>query len=772
MNRNRRLARIAALWAVALTFPLSIAAEHDAWRSRVLAEVASREYEFTRQGGPDLEEADGALQAPNRAHDLRTRFTATGILVVPRSPGESNWEWGLSLVGHGRAGATSPARAAVPSAAGNRVDYRRGEITEWYVNDPRGLEQGFRLDAPPEAMADAGEAPMVIELELSGSLSAYPSEDGRSIDFRTAQGAAVLRYAELHVADATGRELPSRMEAFAAADRRGVRLVFEDAGAVYPVTVDPLATSPSWTAEANQAGASFGFSVSTAGDVNGDGFSDAIVGAWTYDNGQTDEGRAFVYLGTPSGLSSTPIWTAEGNQLSGYFGYSVATAGDVNGDGYDDVIVGAESYYNGQSQTDNEGCAFVYHGSATGLTASHVWLAESNQVGANLGAAVASAGDVNGDGYDDVVVGADGATNGQANEGRAFLYLGSVSGLSPTAAWSAESDQAGANFGFSVGTAGDVNGDGRSDVIVGAWTYDNGQTDEGRAFVYLGTPSGLSSTPSWTAEGNQLSGYFGFSVSTAGDVNGDGYADVIVGAESYDNGQAPTDNEGCAFVYHGSATGLTPAHVRLIESDQAGAVLGHSVATAGDVNGDGYADVIVGAPSYDFNSVANRGRVLVYLGSASGLGSGAAWTADGDAAGDLYGTSVATAGDVDGDGYSDLLIGGPAVEGGQTDEGRAYAYLGSAAGLASTAGWTAGSDQASADFGVSVATAGDVNGDGYSDVIVGASGYDHGQAGEGQALVYHGSASGLATTAAWASEGNEIGASFGMLGGDGGGRQR
>ena len=135
------------------------------------------------------------------------------------------------------------------------------------------------------------------------------------------------------------------------------------------------------------------------------------------------------------------------------------------------------------------------------------------------------------------------------------MYLGSASGLASTPAWTAESDRANAYFGRSVATAGDANGDGYSDVIVGAPSYANGQSNEGRAFVYLGSASGLASTPAWTAESDMANAYFGSSVATAGDANGDGYSDVIVGADSYTNGQA---GEGRAFVYYGNG-GLGPA---------------------------------------------------------------------------------------------------------------------------------------------------------------------------------------------------------------------
>jgi cell division septation protein DedD len=160
---------------------------------------------------------------------------------------------------------------------------------------------------------------------------------------------------------------------------------------------------------------------------------------------------------------------------------------------------------------------------------------------------------VNGDGYSDVIVGEDEYDNSQENEGRAHVYYGSAAGLSMTAGWTAEGNQAGAQFGYSVGTAGDVNGDGYADVIVGEPCYDGVQTDEGRVFVYHGSAAGLTSAPNWSVEGDQ-GGHLGESVSTAGDVNGDGYADVIIGATYNDNGQ---HDEGQAFVYYGNGGGLS-----------------------------------------------------------------------------------------------------------------------------------------------------------------------------------------------------------------------
>ena len=130
--------------------------------------------------------------------------------------------------------------------------------------------------------------------------------------------------------------------------------------------------------------------------------------------------------------------------------------------------------------------AFVFHGSAIGLSAAPAWSAESHQKESDFGNAVAAAGDVNGDGCSDVIVGADRYDSGQEDEGRIFVYYGSEAGLSKNPNWTAEGDQAFAYFGGSVATAGDVNNDGSSDVIIGAWFYDSGQAEEGQVFVYHG----------------------------------------------------------------------------------------------------------------------------------------------------------------------------------------------------------------------------------------------------------------------------------------------
>jgi hypothetical protein len=181
------------------------------------------------------------------------------------------------------------------------------------------------------------------------------------------------------------------------------------------------------------------------------------------------------------------------------------------------------------------------------------------------------------------------------------VYLGSAAGLTAAASWRVEGNSHEANFGHAVATAGDVNGDGYADVIVGA-PYQG----HGRATVYHGSPWGLSGIPAWTVDGSPQADWFGFSVSAAGDVDGDGYADVIVSAVRND----------IALLYRGSPFGLssTPAW---IGTGTLGDFFGSSVSTAGDVNGDGYGDVIVGAP-YARVTHSSEGRAFVYYGGGDG----------------------------------------------------------------------------------------------------------------------------------------------------------
>jgi hypothetical protein len=436
--------------------------------------------------------------------------------------------------------------------------------------------------------------------------------------------------------------------------------------------------------DADQANTNLGWSVAGAGDVNGDGFSDVIVGAYAYDAGETNEGAAFVFHGGPAGIvAGGPEDAAaqlEANQANAGFGFSVAGAGDVNGDGYGDVIVGAWLYDAGES---NEGAAFVFHGSSTGMADGNPGTAptqiESNQASGVLGWRVAGAGDVNGDGLADVILGAPLLGSG----GTALVFHGRLIGIAdgnPSTAQTVLTGVSGASFGWDVAGAGDVNGDGYADVIVGADTYTNGQSFEGAAFVFHGDAAGIANGTAAGAatqlESNQTSANLGYSVAGAGDVNGDGFADVIVGARGYDSGAT---DDGIALVFHGGAAGVADgdpaAAATYLEGDAEGIGFGGDVGGAGDVNGDGYADVIVGASGYDENGT-DEGAAFVFHGGPSGVAdanAGAAATAlIGDDDFGQLGASVAGAGDVNGDGFADVIVGAYT----RFDQGAAFVHLG------------------------------------------------------------------------------------------------
>ena len=712
------------------------------WMAAAQENIRISEYNFV------WEEKYNAYCTPNRKNNLRFFYNAKGFTVERRitqipigefdpmaRPDEikyrniSNWKVKFNLdkkqVGKGAWVVTE-----------NKAEYITDKITVQYLNNDEGMRQNFIVLSPLSKSNT-----LKINFSIKTKLKTYLH--GNQLQFFHKK-TNVLNYEQLKVWDAKGTALEASIKK---SKRNKFCIQVNTTNAVYPITIDPLSNTPDSTPDdANQANAYFGISVASAGDVNGDGYSDVIIGAEAYDDGAiADEGRAFVYHGSPAGLSATPNSTPDdADQISAYFGISVASAGDVNGDGYSDVIIG--SYWYDDGANTNEGRAFVYYGSATGLPATPSNTPDDADQGfAWFGCSVASAGDVNGDGYSDVIIGAyrydDGANT---DEGRAFVYHGSATGLSASPnSTPDDANQAGAFFGISVASTGDVNGDGYSDVIIGADNYDDGPNIiEGRAFVYHGSATGISASPNSTPDdADQPGASFGHSVASAGDINGDGYSDVIIGAYNLSDGGNP--NEGRAFVYHGSAIGLSATpNSTPDDADQAVAFFGFSVASAGDVNGDGYSDVIIGAKYYDDGANSDEGRAFVYHGSATGLSATPNSTPDDcNQALAEFGFCVASAGDVNGDGYSDVIIGAHYYNDGVNNfEGRAFLYHGSASGLSATPNSTPDdADQADSGFGYSVAAAGDVNGDGYSDVIIGADHFhDGGNSWEGRAFLYNG----------------------------------
>jgi hypothetical protein len=349
---------------------------------------------------------------------------------------------------------------------------------------------------------------------------------------------------------------------------------------------------------------------------------------------------------------------------------------DTDGDGLSEVVAGAPGWGEGGEQPG----AFVVLGRELGwidnLTSVTRTLARG---GSGLGSALSSAGDLNGDGFDDLVMGAWEWSDGHTQEGGVFVYYGGTT-LSAEPDWQFESDQANAELGRSVAHVGDLNGDGYADLVVAAPRFDSGQNDEGRLWAYYGGPDGLGETWDWRYEPDLLSGRVGNLIADAGDLDLDGYADLVVRRNGNDGAEAA--------VFRGSADGLgvTPDFTRTVPDN---------VFCVADMNGDGYPDLITGEDSIS----AFRGRVNFSAGSAEGFGAVSA-SVIGATTSHRLGSDLVRLGDLNGDGYEDVL---------SDSSGGFYVISGAPTGLGAVSAVIPG---------IAGAPAGDVNGDGYADVLV------------------------------------------------------
>ena len=504
-----------------------------------------------------------------------------------------------------------------------------------------------------------------------------------------------------------------------------------------------------------------GFSVSSAGDVNGDGYDDLIIGAYQADpNGDTQAGETYVVYGGArapgtggvldlSDLDGTNGFILTGIDRYDFSGVSVSSAGDVNGDGYDDLIIGARG---ADPNSSYAGETYVVYGGARAPGSDGV-LDLSMLDGTNgfilngidgydySGFSVSSAGDVNGDGYDDLIIGAFGGTpNGVGGAGETYIVYGGANAPGTGGRFNLSTLDGNNGFtltgidrydrsGISVSSAGDVNGDGYDDLIIGAHYADpNGDRGAGETYVIYGGASApgtggvldlsdLDGTNGFILNGIDGIDYSGRSVSSAGDVNGDGYDDLIIGANSADpNGDS---GAGETYVVYGGANApgtegvldlsdLDGTNGFILTGIDAGDRSGWSVSSAGDVNGDGYDDLIIGAYQADPNG-GNSGETYIVYGGANAPGIGGVldlgalngtngFILTGIDADDRGGISVSSAGDVNGDGYDDLIIGASGADPNASLSGETYVVYGGATGTESLTPVTASGTAAADNF--------------------------------------------------------------------------
>lgn len=427
----------------------------------------------------------------------------------------------------------------------------------------------------------------------------------------------------------------------------------------------------------------------------------------------------------------------------------LAAAGDVNGDGFHDLLVSSPA------ANDNRGRVELFLGSPTGLQMTPAWTLPGEQPGHYLGQNVAGVGDVNGDGRADLVV----SWVASDEEGKSGTWLELFYGGHPEprpSGWRYWQASQGFYLGARAGRAGDVNGDGLDDFFVGGSMVrhppDPGVS--GQVLVFHGARGGPRTAPDWTASSGFAADGFGASVAGAGDVNRDGFADLVVGAPLDD--QAGLDS-GRVYVYYGSKSGLagSPGWVRHLPltirdrfSSDLQAFFGCSVASAGDVNGDGFADVVAGANFAEVDDV-NEGVAFVFLGSRSGLQAEPHWIGQPNERFAAYGSSVAGLGDIDGDGFGDLLVGAPQASDDQQFEGLAALYRGSRRGLSAEPDWTAEADRTDDYLGEFVVAVGDVNGDGFADAAMAVPGYRDDRGRVGQVWIKYGSPQGFSGSSNW-----------------------
>ena len=401
--------------------------------------------------------------------------------------------------------------------------------------------------------------------------------------------------------------------------------------AVAPAFAQKITHLPLFTFEADSPFDSFGSSVSGVGDVNGDGVADLIVGApFSCNNGGGCNGNARVF----SGADGSIIYNFIGDSPGDEFGTSVSGAGDVNGDGVADLIVGAP-FGDGNNGNDT-GSVRVF----SGADGSIIYNFFGDSSGDEFGTSVSDAGDVNGDGVADLIVGAPDDDSNAFNAGSVRVF----SGVDGSVLHTFDGDSILDRFGTSVSGAGDVNGDGFADLIVGAPGVDSVFTGSGSARVF----SGIDGSVLYNLFGDRFLSLaeFGISVSGAGDVNGDGFADLIVGGGRSNSTPRVFSGVDGSLLY------------TLSGNNELGlGRLGSSVSSAGDVNGDGFADVIVGNPG-DVNDRNDAGIARVF----SGVDGGVLFSFTGAANLDEFGSSVSGAGDLNGDGIADFIVGAAAFE--------------------------------------------------------------------------------------------------------------
>jgi hypothetical protein len=410
----------------------------------------------------------GSVHAENPRHAMALDFTRHGVEVDSKGA-----RWGLALRGYGYGDQRFAVRQAAPQAKANRIEYERGALTEWYINGPLGLEQGFTLAQPPgKASGKTNDLPLTLALAFSGDSTAELDAAGTALTLKGKNGQATARISGLVAYDAAGRALPGRF----ALHGDELLLQVDDAGAQYPLVVDPFVQQAELTASDGAAGDQFGFSIALSGDGN-----TAVVGAFGHTvNGNVYQGAAYVFTNSGGNWSQQAELSASDGAAGDWFGDSVALSGDGN-----TAVLGASGHAVNGNQI--QGAAYVFTNSAGSWSQQAELTASDGVYDDEFGISVALSSDGN-----TALVGALFHTvNGNTNyQGAAYVFANSAGSWSQQQELTASDGAGGDLFGNSV----TLSSDGNTALAGAPYHTVNGNANQGAAYTFVNSPNPTTTT--------------------------------------------------------------------------------------------------------------------------------------------------------------------------------------------------------------------------------------------------------------------------------------